>query len=78
MTSGTKKPNNMIVIVKAHSNTRATNEGHLLEDFDFGLVEPLIERSKLEVAEDCGCAASWSSLSLRARRGVDSEDREDC
>ena len=57
---------------------RATKEGHLLvEDFDFGLAEPLIERSRLEAAEDCGCAASWSSLSLRARRGVDSEDLDD-
>lgn len=77
MTSGTKKPNNMIVIVKTHSSIRAINEGHLREDFDFGLGEPLIERSKLEAAEEWSCAASWSSLSLRARRGVDSEDRED-
>jgi hypothetical protein len=53
------------------------SEGHLLDDFDFGLAEPLIERSKLEAAEEWGCAASWSSLSLRARRGVDSEDLDD-
>lgn len=60
-------------IVKVHNNIRAMNEGHLLEDFCFGPVEPLIERRKLEAAEERG----WSSLSLRARSGVDSEDLED-
>jgi hypothetical protein len=45
-------------MVKAHSNISAIKDGHLLEDFDFGLAEPFIERSKLEAAEELGCAAS--------------------
>lgn len=64
-------------MVKVHNNRRAMNDGHLLEDFCFGVSEPLIERSKLEVAEERGREASWSSLSLCARRGVDSDDLDD-
>jgi hypothetical protein len=53
------------------------NEGHLRDDFDLGPAEQFIDLSKLEAAGEWGCAASWSSLSLRARRGVDSEDLDD-
>lgn len=66
----------MIVIVKVHSSERAMNEGHLL-DLCFGVVDPLIERSRLEAAEERGDEVSWSSLALRARRGVDSDDLDD-
>lgn len=40
-------------MVKVHSNKRAINEGHLLE-LCFEAVEPLMERSRLEVAEERG------------------------
>lgn len=66
----------MIVIVKVHNSKRAMSEGHLLEELCFGVIEPLIEPSKLEVAE-IGREASWSSLSLRARSGVDSDDLDE-
>jgi hypothetical protein len=65
-----------MVTVKAHSSIRATKDGHLRCEGDFGAAveDECKERNSEEAAGECGRASS--SLS-RDSKGVDSDVLED-